>query len=503
MNTFSRKDFLRLTSLTLLANFLPTEKINAFAYILDLDKNTSQTDFERAVELSKLAKIQFYKKAYKQAEELYKQCITLAPKAIRFYDGLENVFGAQGRFLEALLLYKNGLTINDKNVAFYDRTARALMRVEIGSKKLAKEYRTFHKSNSMLNDALALYEKALLIDGSKNYLLIGKKKIEDKIALKATDIDFRKASEYKRTKKERANKLHAEYAQLPIEKLTSYFNSLDTKKRLELYHLKDKQIRERNILYVKKKICSTIFDNYYKAKDYSNAEIWASKMFYLDNSDQHALVRFKRSLFKQKKYKEIIGVRLAYAKRRENVFSYLGVLDAIELAHKNKQADSSDFELAHEIGSDLLKNWGLIENNAIDVIVKYNKILIVDNKFDLAYKITENALLRINTSNEERINTILHSYATLFKSQGHYKDAIKILQVGLKQEVDSSNVNFKYDLIQQLSNRKIDNSFNANKSLYCLLYYCYKDLGNAELASTILNIFRDNNPEDSFLSNKI
>ena len=71
------------------------------------------------------------------------------------------------------------------------------MRVGIGDKKLAKEYEADFNSSSMLNDALALYDKALAIDASKKYLLVGKKKIEEKIALKATEIDFRKATDYR------------------------------------------------------------------------------------------------------------------------------------------------------------------------------------------------------------------------------------------------------------------------------------------------------------------
>jgi len=503
MNTFSRKDFLRLTSLTFLSALLPAQKINALSYILDLDRNTSQSDFETAVELSKQAKVLFYKKEYKQAEDLYKQSITLAPRAIRFYDGLENVLGAQGRFLESLLLYKNGLSINSENVVFYDRTARALMRVGIGDKKLAKEYEADFNSSSMLNDALALYDKALAIDASKKYLLVGKKKIEEKIALKATEIDFRKATDYKRAKRERAKQLHIEYSQLPIEKLIAYYNSFDTKKRIELYNVQDNLRRERNILGAKKKVCSVIFDAYYKVKDYSNAEIWANRMFELDNGDQQALVRIKKSLFKQGKYKELISFRLAYAKKRENVFSYLGVLEAIELAHLNKQAESSDYELAHDIGGDLLNNWGLMEQMAIDVIVKYNKILVIDNKFDRAFRITENALSIIKTSSEERINTILYSYALLFKSQGYYNEVVGILKTGLKEEVDSSSVSFRYDLVEELSSRKSDNSFKVNRSLYCLLYNTYINLGEMELANNILDQFRANNPEDSFLTNKI
>lgn len=501
MNTFSRKDFLRLTSLTLLSTLLPTQKINALSYILDLDKNTSQSDFEKAVELSKKAKIQFYKKDYKQAEELYKQSISLAPRAIRFYDGLENVFGAQGKFLEALLLYKNGLTINDKNVAFYDRTARALMRVEVGDKKLAKEYKASFKTNSMLKDALVLYDKALAIDASKKYLLVGKKKIEEK--LKTVKIDFRRAKDYKKAKKEKAKELHMSYAQLPVDTLISQYNLIESKNRVELYDFRDKQRQKKDCLKAKKKICLHVFDNYYKAKDYSKAEIWATKMFELDNSDQQALVKLKKSLFKQRKYKELVGIRLAYAKKRENVFSYLGVLEAIELAHKNNQADSSDFELAHEIGADLLGNWGLMEHIAIDVIVKFNKFLLIDNKFDRAINITEKALSRIETSNEERINTILYSYASLFKFQGYFDDAIKILQLGLKEEVGLSNVKFKYDLVQKLSNRKQDNSFKVNKPLYSMLYSCYFSLGKTELTQSILEKFKMNNPEDSFLNNKI
>lgn len=503
MNAFSRKDFLRLTSLTLLSSLLPIQKINALSYILDLNKNISQDDFQKAVKLAKEAKVYFYKRQYKQAEEIYKQCITLAPKAIRFYDGLENVFGAQGKFLEPVILYKNGLTINTESVAFYDRLARALMRIETGNRKAAKKYKAEFNSNSMLNDALVLYNKAISLDHNKKYLSIAKKKVENKITLNAAEIDFRKATAYKKEKKKKAKQIKDSSIQLPIETLITQYNSFDTKKRTELYNRQDQLRRGKDILKAKKKNCAIIFDQYYKIKDYDNAETWAVKMFDLDKGDQQALVRIKRILFKKKKYRELINLRLEYAKKKENAFSYLGVLETIEIAHQKNQTDSSHIALAHEIGVDLLKNWGLMEVVAIDVIVKYNKILILDNQFETAFKITESALSKIETSSEERINTILYSYALLFKSRGQYNQAIDILKTALKEEAETSNSSFKYDLVKKLADRKLDISFKTDRSLYCLLYNCYKDLGKQELANQVLEKFKINNPKDSFLNKKI
>ena len=103
MSSLSRKDFLRFSSLSFLAKLIPTQQVNALSFILSLNNSTSNEDYNKAKALAKDAKIHFFKKEYTSAIDKYKQCIKLAPRAIRFYDGLENVFGAQGKFLESVL----------------------------------------------------------------------------------------------------------------------------------------------------------------------------------------------------------------------------------------------------------------------------------------------------------------------------------------------------------------------------------------------------------------
>lgn len=503
MASFTRKDFLKLASLSFAATLLPTEKINALTFILDLDTPGTDVDYISVSDLAREAKTHFYKKEYPIAEEKYRECIRLAPGDVRFYDGLDNVFGAQGRFLESLLLYKNGLTINSQNVAFYDRTARALMRVGIGDKKLAETYKRDFSSDSMLDDALNLYEQAISIDSTKRYLQVGKNKVAQKISLNAVHIDFRKAFEYKKTKRELAKQLHLEVYDLPLGVLIEQFYDHENKKRNELFNSREIQRRANYILQDKKKKASIIFDKYYKQRDYANAGDWAVRMFELDPAEQQAIVRLKKSFYKQGKYKEVIAYRREFAEHRENAFSYLGVLDAVERAAAHNQADSSDFNLAHEIGFDLLHNWGLMEQVAIDVIDKYNRILIIDNRLEQAIDITERALQRFETRKGERINKILHSYALLFESQGRFSDVVAILRLALKEEVSREGVGFNYDLVAELAGRKRENHFIVNYPIYCMLYGCYISLGRPDLAEEILNVFRINSPTDSFLRNKV
>lgn len=503
MASFTRKDFLRLASLSFAATLLPTEKINALSFILDLDSSRPVNGTVDVFDIAKLAKQHFYKKEYELAEEKYRECIELASRDIRFYDGLDNVFGAQGRFLESLLLYKNGLTINPQNVDFYDRTARALMRVGIGEKKMAEQYKRDFSSNSLLDDALKLYDEALSINPGNAYLLIGKNKIEEKIALDATNLNFRKAFIYKKAKRAAAKQIHLAEYELPIGTLINQYYAHDTKKRNTLYDSVEIQRRLSQILIDKKKKAAIIFDKYYQDRDYTRAAEWAVSMFELDPKDSRALVRIKKSFYKQGKYQEVISYRLDFATQRESVFSYLGVLDAIEVAFYHNQATSLDLELAHEIGVDLLDEWALKEELRIDVIDKYNRILIIDDKIADAKEITQEALERLETTKGERINKILCSYALLFESQGSFSDAIAILKLALKEEVSREGVGFNYDLVATLAGRKRENDFLVNRSIYCMLYNCYIGLGRPDLAKDILNVFVINSPEDTFLRNKV
>lgn len=503
MNPVSRKDFLRLTSLGVLASFLPIQQVNAFSFILDSKKTFSKDDFATAFDLSKTAKKYFYQRDYLLAEQTYSECIRLAPGSIRFYDGMENVLGAQGKFLEIVLLYKNGLEINDKNVAFYDRTARALMRVEIGDKVISKEYRAKYKSESMLEDGLQLYDAALILEPKKTYLQVGRKVIEDKIKINAAVVDFRKEKQYKLDKRKNAIVANKLIYLLPASEIIEQYENIDKKERQTLYFDRELVKRNKLILKEKKKKSQIIVDKFIEIKDYDNAISWSKTFFALDKKNQHALVSLKRAFYGAGKFNDFINFRMEYATSVDKVYAYLGVLDAIQKSSEKKQSSNVEIALGHQIGEDLLKNWGLAEHLAIDVIDKYNKLLILDNKIDIARKITENALSKVQSTNQERINKLLCSYANLFSAEGYFLESIVILRLALKEEVTNPNNVIYFDQVKDLANRKIENSFVSNKPVYHSLYKCYKTIGNDVEAIQILNIIKANDFNDTFLLNKI
>lgn len=502
MNSVSRKDFLRLTSLGILATLLPTQEINALSFILNTKKDTTQEDFAKALELSKTAKKYFYQKEFKLAEETYMQCIKLAPRAIRFYDGLDNVFGAQSKFLECLLLYKNGLEVNPKNIAFYDRTARSLVRTEIGYKKIAENYKSKVNSKSLLEDALALYDKAIKLD-NKPYLVLAKNKVQEKINYRLDSSDKGKKKEYRKSKRKKAIESNLAKRNLPIETLITQYNLIDKKERVTLYFKKEISVRQNNIDKVKKRNLLNIIDKYLIVNDYSNALIWSKELFKLDNKYQHGIVRLKKSLQGLGKFNEIVNYRLQYAKAVESAYAYIGVLDAIQKSIEKNQHSSYEINLAHQIGEDLLKNWGLMENVAIDVIDKYNKILVLDNKIDIAFKITEKAFTRVKTTNDERINKLVLTYSNLLVANGNYEGANRILKLSLKEQLENNNVLANEDLIQKIIDRKQKNNFVFNKPIYFQLYKNYKLTGKKDLETLVLNRIKSNDINEPFLKNKL
>jgi hypothetical protein len=502
MNSVSRKDFLRLTSLSFLAALLPVSEVNALSFILSTKKDNTKEDFAKAVELSKTAKKYFYQKQFKLAEETYMQCIKLAPAAVRFYDGLDNVFGAQGKFLECLLLYKNGLEVNSNKIAFYDRSARALARIEVGYKKIPENYKEKVNSKSLLEDALALYDKAIKID-NKPYLSLGKNKIQEKINFSDINLDKSKKIEYRIIKRKKAIETNLAARNLPVEKLILQYSLIDKKDRIDLYFKKELSVRQNNIDKLKKRHLLSIIDKYLIANDYENAFLWSKELFRLDVKYQHGIVRLKNALQGLGKFNDIVNYRLQYAKEVQTVYAYIGVLDAIQKSMKKKQHSTYEINIGHQIGEDLLKNWGLMENVAIDVIDKYNKILVLDGKVDVALKITEKAFTRIKTTSDERINKLVLSYSNLLVANGNYDGANRVLKLSLKEELEDYTLLANEDLIKKIIDKKQKNSFVFNKPIYFQLYKNYKLTGRKDLETLVLNTIKSNGSNEPFLKNKL
>ena len=73
----------------------------------------------------------------------------------------------------------------------------------MGYKKIAENYKEQVNSKSLLEDALALYDKAIKID-NKPYLSLGKNKIQEKINVSDINLDKSKKIEYRIIKRKKA-----------------------------------------------------------------------------------------------------------------------------------------------------------------------------------------------------------------------------------------------------------------------------------------------------------
>lgn len=177
MNTFTRKDFIKLGSLGILGLVLPTQEISAINRLFIPKNNPTLDDFKKAQELAKQAKVFFYKKEFVKAEELYLQSVSLAPSYIQFYDALDNVYGVNHNHTASIELFRKGLSLNPTKAQFYDRAARALFRLQTANPKLALQYSKSNKKANLLEEADALYKKAIGIVGAKKYLLEGVERI--------------------------------------------------------------------------------------------------------------------------------------------------------------------------------------------------------------------------------------------------------------------------------------------------------------------------------------
>jgi hypothetical protein len=187
----------------------------------------------------------------------------------------------------------------------------------------------------------------------------------------------------------------------------------------------------------------------------------------------------------------------------QTVYAYIGVLDAIQKSMKKKQHSTYEINIGHQIGEDLLKNWGLMENVAIDVIDKYNKILVLDGKVDVALKITEKAFTRIKTTSDERINKLVLSYSNLLVANGNYDGANRVLKLSLKEELEDYTLLANEDLIKKIIDKKQKNSFVFNKPIYFQLYKNYKLTGRKDLETLVLNTIKSNGSNEPFLKNKL
>ncbi len=121
----------------------------------------------------------FYKKEYKNAENLFNKLISVHPDKISYYDGLRKVLGAQNRISDICVLYAEGLKKNQDNPVFYDRYARALTALSGGNKIQRSKYEQ-ETGIDPVDYSLKLYIEAISKFPTNNILKTGLLDIQKK-----------------------------------------------------------------------------------------------------------------------------------------------------------------------------------------------------------------------------------------------------------------------------------------------------------------------------------
>jgi tetratricopeptide (TPR) repeat protein len=503
MSELSRKDFLRLTSWSLAAVLLPIGRLHALDSILSNNAEPfSEENFERAKEIARRARLEFYLKRYQTAEELYMQAIRLAPRYIQLYDGLDNVFGAQNRFLDSVHLFKNALLNNTGNVAFYDRAARSLMRLQTGCRNLAAEYRLEVSSASLLEDAAVLYRSAIEIDQTKLYLNIGLTKVLHKINIAPLERDYRINRVFKNLKRQNRNSYKRALESKTSEQIKELIDRVDRRERRELFTEEEIIERRINLVLQKKKF----YDILQKREDISDLDRIenAERLFEIDYKDSNSLRNIKLVYYSNNKFFEFIEVRRKFAEAAKTPSSNIGLMDALEIAYRKNQAGSEVLTEALQIGTVLMNEWPLMFEKKVDLVIKMSKILLLQSRLQEAKELLERLIERVDLKSCSINNKLMQHYSKIYFEERNYNFVVKSMLIGVGEldqiEIDELvNDNPKYSYIIKLTRNKTRDTFKDNLDLYYLLYNGYFMLGDTNNSIAIINRLLSNNPHDSFV----
>lgn len=502
MKSLTRKDFLRLSSLGVLSALIPFQKIEALSYILKLPESKRNIgDFELAMEKAAQAKIAFYKKDYNTAETLYKECIKLAPAAIRFYDNLDNVLGAQGRFIESVYLYQNGLSINPSVIAFYDRTARALARVELGYKRAASLHRSEINSASLLQDALSLYISALKISPGVKYLIQGRDFIQYKIDSLAVETDYRNSPEHKILKKNARREYFNRFKDADIPTLLMMFDIVTNRKRTPLYFKYQLDLRKKHLIKQQRFLLNLVIDKNIQKLEFSKAADYSVVAFDLDERNSTSISRVKSLFYRNKKFTEFISFQSRHANATGRFYSRLGLMEAYEISYLKGGGNKNDLIMAIGEGEDLLRNSHLSPEQVIEVINKLCKIHLMLNNLDTAKMLCENIINILSIKSPAYVDRLFYLYGVIMLKFNEFDLCEKIIRLNLFNEITMSQDIF--EKLINLNNRKSGTNLETRLSLYYLLHDLYLAKGEPSKAHDLLLEIKLIRPEDKFVLKRL
>jgi tetratricopeptide (TPR) repeat protein len=495
MSHLSRKDFIKLTSWGFVATLLPIGELSAINRVFSSEDVPTPEGFKEAQKLAKEAKVFFYKRDYKKAEELYLQCIKLAPNYIQFYDALSNVYGTKNNHLASAELFRQGVLKNPNKAQFYDRAARSLVRLEQGNNKQAKIFKQSNKKSvSLLTDAQELYQRAIALEGSKLYLKEGVSKIEKaKTKLSASKSAAETKKEKESHKKQINKEIKAKKALKTDAEIEAFMAKMDVKKRSVLYVDSEKKQQVFHIAKEKKRSLRLLLSR--NEKDQAKSLVLSQKLFDLDCSDSLSVYHLKKAYQANGKYFELIKERQKFADSHPTVYSYLGVVDAIQKAYEKRQVTSESLSNGVSIIKMILDNYNLVDKTAVDVLDKLGKLYVAQGNYTEAIKMLEHTISIVTTSSPAVVNKLICRYASVLMASGNLDKAKEVLYIGLREEAFSETDLVK---LKVLSDKKEKESPGHKIPLYHLLYKAHESSGEKEHAGRILTQLRELSPSDKF-----
>ncbi|MFC7775173.1 tetratricopeptide repeat protein [Flavobacterium sp. GCM10027622] len=499
MDHLSRKDFIKLSSWGFIAAMLPVSELGAINRVFSADSVPTQGGFKEAQQLAKQAKEFFYKKDYKKAEELYLECIKLAPNYIQFYDALSNVYGTKNNHLAAAELFRQGVLKNPSKGQFYDRAARSLVRLEQGNQKQAKIFKKQNKKSvSLVNDAEELYRKAVSLEGVKPYLTQGTSKIAKAKESLSAKVAPKEAAKQKHAHAKQVNqKIKATVAVKTDAEIEAVIAKLDSKRRIPLYMASEQTQRAFHITKEKKKHLRVLLDRH--KKDTSKSLVLSQRLFDLDPSDSLSFFHLKKAYHANGKYFELIKERQKFADKHPSVYSYLGVVDAIEEAYGKGKVTAESLNNGVSIAKMILENYNLVDKTAVDVMDKLGKLYVAQRNYTEAISMLENTISIVTTNSPAVVNKLIYRYASVLLASGNLQKAREVLEIGLKEgEVTRTN----FTKLKTLSEKKQKESFKHKIPLYHLLYKVYHSAGDREQSGRILAQLKQFNPKDQFVQKR-
>lgn len=500
MSALSRKDFIKLSSWGFIAALLPVEKINAISSFINDRSVFNPSDFELAVAKAQIAKQKFFQKDYALAEQNYLDAIALAPHAIRFYDGLDNVYGAQGKTAESALMYKEALGINLTKIAFYDRAARALMRLEIGKKNAAANYRTHVASTSLLADAKALYIAAIAIDNTKPYLNVGLNKVQYKIDTNAINLNYNTSVENKLRRKTNRNiqkgNVKLFYTEQTTPHLFAMIEGIGSRPRNTLYTPEDLLKRQKAIVLQKKEYYRELLQRELSQADRIS---YAQALLALDPSDSYSYGMIRKVYYKYGMFSDFIGVSSEFHNIKNNAQTALSLMHATYIARTKNP--NSDINTAITIGNTLLTEWDLRPEFKVKVVDKLAQLYMTSENYVEAKAVLRNFFQEmIDDTNLKvdafSINQLIYRFCKVYIDNNEAPDGHLILLTALG-EVSPGQT--PHPLIASLLTNVDNGIFKDKLNLYYLLYTLCIFLNNEKDADVVLNKIRSYDPYDKFL----